>query len=184
MLLPSLSPWTVLICASFAWAAYSDIKERRVADIVWVPAVLGIIEYIAQFSYWYLIVPISILPFLIAGYKLKKLEEADIIAAEVIAFNPYPAFWYLLLSMILVVIAGHLIYLWITHTPKDRVISLAEYVQAKNKWMPKHYSRSEVLENAFLAPEKNDDLEVTYCFPIVAYLGIGFLLYAAVMAFL
>jgi len=183
MLLPSLSPWMILMCISFAWAAYSDIKERRVADIVWVPAALGIIEYIAQFRYWYFIVPIAILPFLIVGYKLKKLEGADIIATEMIAFNPYPAFWYLLLSMILVVIASHLLYLYITRTPRDTVISFAEYLQT-HRWMPKNGDEREVLRNTVQKLKNRDEIEVTYCFPIVAYLGIGFLLYAAVMAFL
>ena len=186
--------------ASFAVAAYQDVKDRAVSDLVWIPAIAGTVYSF----YWYF----TIATFQSFEFQLIKLAliggigvafvffgllgEADAIAMAFIASDPYP------LSPIPALIAGgaiaitHIVYEYANGNAKGgRRIPMEQFLR-EQRWIPKAIisdgNRVEISSDVNDAREEVEskkssggEVEVAYGVPTVAYLGLG---YAAFIAYL
>lgn len=172
-------------------ASYQDIKERAVADIVWIPALIGVvyafyslypsIEYLG--SKVALVGAISLV-FVLLGY----MGQADGIAFAFIAADPF------LLSPIpplfgtAVVALLHIGYQYAWGSGKGTQTIPIEKFLKEQKWIPKAVitdgNKKELDRDVNVARDlvakdhvAGSLVEVTYGVPTVAYLGLGYLAY-------
>ena len=193
----------LLIAASFAVAAYQDVRERAVNDLVWVPAVIGV----AYAVYWLLTVSTSAgLEFfllkvaLVGGVALVftflgGIGQADAIAMALVAADPYP------LSPLAPLFAGailalaHIGYEYAVGNARGGHIIPMEQFLKEQRWIPKAIlsegTRSQVSSDVNVAREEVEaakklgaQVEVRYGVPTVAYLGVGYVAYLVYMVLL
>jgi len=181
----------VLIAASFAVAAYQDVKERAVLDLVWIPAVIG-----AGYSfYWdYPNLEFPVLKLAIVGgvalafVFLGGVGQADAIGLALIAADPYPLSPILPLIGAAVVAAVHIGYEFLGGNARGvKTVPLEKFLK-EQRWIPKAIVadgvRTEVSSDVNDAREEVEakakpgaSVEVKYGVPTVAYLGIGYVGY-------
>jgi hypothetical protein len=185
----------LLIAASFAIASYQDVRERAVNDLVWLPAVGGVV--LSAYTL-YVSAPLPAFEFmllkvgLLGGIALTftyfgGIGQADAIAIAFVAADPSP------ISPILPLLGGatvalsHMGYEFaIGNARGKRTIPMDRFLK-EQRWIPKAIVsdgvRTEVSRDVNVAREEAEAnkpdamVEVSYGVPTVAYLGVGYLGY-------
>jgi len=183
---------------SFAVAAYQDVKERAISDLVWIPAVAGtaFVFYALATSgqiagLEYDVIRVALLGGLgFAMVYLGTLGEADLIALVFFAADPYAFGIFFAIVGAVVVLIPHLAYIFLTGEGRgSHVIPVSTFVR-EPKWIPKATVldgvRQEVDSDVNKAREQVESIqkegmmvEVVYGVPDVLYFGLGYILYLA-----
>jgi hypothetical protein len=183
------------MAASFAIAAYQDVKDRAVSDLVWIPAVAGA-AYSIYWEYPNLEFPIAklalvavvVLVFTVPG----RIGQADAIALVLIAADPYSLSPIVPLLATAVVTAIHIAYEFLVGNVRGTKTIPMERFLREQRWIPKAVlsdgTRREVSKDVNKAREEVEAsngqgalVEVTYGVPTVAYLGVGYVAYLVLM---
>jgi len=188
----------ILIAVSFAVAAYQDLRERAVNDLVWIPAVAGtaFVFYSLATTGQYADLEFDVIRVLIIGgmafvmVYLGMLGEADLIALVFFAADPYVFGIFFALIGAVVVLVPHLAYVFLTGEGRgSHTIQVSQFLR-EQKWIPKATIvdgvRHDVDRDVNKAREEVEGLqregmqvEVVYGVPDVLYFGIGYILYLA-----
>ena len=193
----------LLVAVSFAIAAYQDVKDRAVSDLVWIPAAVGVVYIFYSFYHIsnflgteFLILKLA----LIGGIALAfayfgGIGEADAIAIAFVAADPYslsplpPLFATAIVSLV------HIGYEFAVGNAKgDRLIPMQQFLR-EQRWIPRAIvsdgARTEVSADVNVAREEVEasnkpeaQVEVRYGVPTVAYLGVGYVAYLAYLLIL
>jgi Flp pilus assembly protein protease CpaA len=188
----------VLIAASFAVAAYQDLKERAISDLVWIPAIAGTawVFYslattgqVADLEYDVIrVVLLGGLGFAMVYFG--TLGEADLIALVFFAADPYVFGVFFAIIGAVVVLVPHLAYVFLTGEGRgSHVIPVSRFLN-EQKWIPRATVvdgvRHEVDSDVNKAREEVEGIqkegmmvEVVYGVPDVLYFGLGYILYLA-----
>ncbi len=186
----------LLIAASFAVAAYQDVHERAVSDLVWAPALAGVAfgayslyssSHILDFEF--MAVKVVLIGGIALGFTLLGgIGQADAIAIAFVAADPYSLSPLGALLATAVVALTHIGYEFAVGNARGpKLIPMAQFLK-EQRWIPKAVvsgeSRTEVSSDVNVAREevmgagKPDALvEVRYGVPTVAYIGIGYVAY-------
>jgi hypothetical protein len=186
----------ILICASLIIAAYQDLKERSVWDLVWIPAVVGVaysvvVEYP---SIELLVIKLAFVGVVAFAFTyFGAIGQADAIALVFVAADFNPASPILPLVGTAIAAGVHIGYQYATGNARgNKTIPLQKFL-AEQRWIPKAVIsdgvRTEVSSDVNVAREevvaKSKEgalVEVTYGVPTVAYLGAGYLAYVVYLA--
>lgn len=187
----------ILMGVSFLLAGYQDFRDRLVSDLVWIPAVIGVILtfYFLPTSQDLLllvrIAAVGVVALFVTRYGF--LGEADGIAFVLIVAVPSPLDLLVLLFAIAAVALSAIGYLYITGMAgKDKVISIQQF-RSEARWIPKAIiaggERKDVDKNVNVSREDvertTDDaamVEVQYGVPNIEYIAIGYLIYIGFLA--
>lgn len=189
-----------LIAASFVFAAYQDVKDRAVSDLVWIPALAGVAYVILSFyidSSIFDLELVLVKVILIGGIAfaftfLGGIGQADAIALAFIAADPYSISPLPALFATAVVALSHIGYEFaIGNARGKKIIPMAQFLR-EQRWIPRAVisegTRTEVDTDVNLAREDveakgrpNAMVEVSYGVPTVAYLGVGYVIYIVYM---
>ncbi|MDA4124598.1 MAG: hypothetical protein OK438_04005 [Thaumarchaeota archaeon] len=187
----------LLIGVSLAVAAYQDITERAVNDLVWAPALAGV-----AFIVYSMVISASPAPsqellklglvgtIALVFTLLGAVGQADAIALVFVAADPYPLSPFLPLFAAAVVALCHISYAFLTGDARGGKSIAIERFLKEQKWIPKAIVaggvRTEVNRDVNVAREEVEAnqkqgamVEVSYGVPTVAYLGVGYLVYLA-----
>jgi hypothetical protein len=185
----------LLIGASLAAAAYRDVKERAVSDLVWVPALVGtaLVVYGLYPDLALELVKVGLIGGIALAFAyLGLVGQADAIALAFIAADPYMSPPFLPLAFGAAVFAGHAVYLAATgYAWGTKTIPIEQFLK-EQKWIPVATIaggvRKEVgsdvnsaRDEVEASQEAGSQVEVKYGVPTVAYLGTG---YVAFLVFL
>ena len=188
----------ILIAVSFAVAAYQDLRERAVNDLVWIPAIAGtaFVFYSLATTGHYAGLEFDVVKiFLIGGMAFVMvyfgmLGEADLIALVFFAADPYAFGVFFAIIGAVIVLVPHLAYVLLTGEGRgSHVTSVSQFLR-EQKWIPKATImggvRHEVDSDVNKAREEVEGLqkegmqvEVVYGVPDVLYFGLGYVLYLA-----
>ena len=188
----------ILIAASFAVAAYQDLKDRAVSDLVWIPAIAGtaFIFYSLATMGQYADLEFDAIRVLLLGgiafamVRFGVLGEADLIALVFFAADPYALGVFFAVIGAVLVLVPHLAYVLLTGEGRgSHIIPVAQFLR-EQKWIPKatvvEGVRREVDSDVNRAREEVEGLqkegmqvEVVYGVPDVLYFGIGYVIYLA-----
>jgi hypothetical protein len=188
----------ILIAASFAVAAYQDLKDRAVSDLVWIPAVAGTAFVFYSLASSGQIADLEFDAFrvlLLGGMAFALvyfgfLGEADFIALVFFAADPYAFGVFFAVIGAVVVLIPHLGYVFLKGEGRgSRVIPVSRFLK-EQKWIPKATLvggvRHEVDRDVNKAREEVEatrkegmEVEVVYGVPDVLYFGAGYVLYLA-----
>ncbi|HYA56377.1 MAG TPA: hypothetical protein VED22_06215 [Nitrososphaerales archaeon] len=188
----------ILIAASFAVAAYQDLRERAVNDLVWVPAIAGtaFVFYSLATTGEYADLEFDLVRILLIGgmafvmVYFGMLGEADLIALVFFAADPYVFGLFFALIGAVIVLVPHLAYVLMTGEGRgSRVIPVSRFLR-EQKWIPRATVvdgvRHEVDSDVNKAREEVEgqqkegmQVEVVYGVPDVLYFGLGYILYLA-----
>jgi hypothetical protein len=183
------------MAASFAMAAYQDVRDRAVSDLVWIPAVAG-----AAYSiYWafpnpeFPIAKLALVAVVALVFTMLGLVgQADAIALVVISADPYNLSPIFPLVAAAAVMATHIAYEFLVgNTRGTKTIPMEKFLR-EQRWIPKAIlsdgARREVSKDVNKARDEveasNEQgalVEVTYGVPTVAYLGAGYVVYLVCM---
>ncbi|MDG6908831.1 MAG: hypothetical protein JRM74_02455 [Nitrososphaerota archaeon] len=189
----------LLIAASLAVAAYQDVKDRAVSDIVWVPAAAAVA--LTLYSLYasggggleFYLVKLVLIGGLALGFTfLGGIGQADGIAIAAVAADPYFLSPLAPLLGAAVVAGVHIAYEFARgNAGRRKTIPMAQFLR-EQRWIPKAIvsgeARTEVSRDVNVARDEVEAsgkpdamVEVSYGVPTVAYLGIGFAAYVAYM---
>jgi len=188
----------ILIAASFAVAAYQDLRERAVNDLVWVPAIAGtaFVFYSLATTGEYADLEFDLVRILLIGgmafvmVYFGMLGEADLIALVFFAADPYVFGLFFALIGAVIVLVPHLAYVLMTGEGRgSRVIPVSRFLR-EQKWIPRatvvdgvrHEVDSDVnkaREEVESQQKEGMQVEVVYGVPDVLYFGLGYILYLA-----
>jgi hypothetical protein len=179
------------MAASFAMAAYQDVRDRAVSDLVWIPAVAG-----AAYSiYWafpnaeFPIAKLALVAVVALVFTMLGLVgQADAIALVVISADPYDLSPIFPLVAAAAVMAVHVVYEFLVGNARGTKTIPMEKFLREQRWIPKAIvsdgARKEVSKDVNKARDEveasNEQgalVEVTYGVPTVAYLGVGYVVY-------
>ena len=186
----------ILIAVSFAVAAYQDIRERAVNDLVWIPAIAGtaLVFYSLATTGHYADLGFDLVRILLIGgmafvmVYFGMLGEADLIALVFFAADPYALGVFFALIGAVIVLVPHLAYVMLTGEGRgSRLIPVSQFLR-EQKWIPRATMldgvRHEVDSDVNRAREEVEGLqkegmqvEVVYGVPDVLYFGLGYILY-------
>ena len=186
----------ILIAASFAVAAYQDLRERAVNDLVWAPAIAGtaFVFYSLATSGQYFDLEFDLARILLIGgmafvmVYLGMLGEADLIALVFFAADPYAFGIFFALIGAVIVLVPHLAYALLTGEGRGSHLIPVSQFQREQKWIPRativdgvrHEVDSDVnkaREEVEGAQKEGMQVEVVYGVPDVLYFGLGYILY-------
>jgi hypothetical protein len=186
----------ILMALSFVIAGYQDVRERLVSDLVWVPAIIGVVLglYFYPSQDLYLVVRIGIIG-VIALFvtRFGYVGEADGIAFVLVVADPAPLAPIPVLFAIAAVALSHIGYLYVTGMAgKDKTISISQF-KAEARWIPKAVlsggEKKDVDKNVNISREDVDKVtdesamvEVQYGVPTVAYIAGGYVIYIVYLA--
>jgi len=181
----------ILICASLLIATYQDVTQRSVYDLVWLPALVGVVleAFLLYPNLEYPVAKLALvggiaLVFTLLGY----LGQADAIAMALVASDPYPLSPVPPLLAAAVIALGHIGYEWVVGNGRGTKTIPIERFLKEQCWIPKavihdgqraavnkdvNVAREEVAAN----PRPGTSVEVSYVVPTVAYLGTGYAVY-------
>jgi Flp pilus assembly protein protease CpaA len=186
----------LLIAASFVIASYSDVKERAVSDLAWIPALIGV-GYIFYALYVgstsgtleYLLLKVVLIGGIAIGFAfLGGIGQADGIAIAFVAADPYVLSPLAPLFATAAVALVHIGYEFANGNARGaKLIPMAQFLK-EQRWIPKAIVsdevRTEVSSDVNVAREEVEAankpgamVEVKYGVPTVAYLGIGYVAY-------
>ncbi len=188
----------ILIAVSFAIAAYQDIRERAVNDLVWIPAIAGtaLVFYTLATTGHYADLGLDVVRILLIGgmtfamVYFGMLGEADLIALVFFAADPYVLGIFFALIGAVIVLVPHLAYVLVTGEGRgSHEIPVSQFLK-EQKWIPRATIadgvRHEVDSDVNKAREEVEGLqregmqvEVVYGVPDVLYFGLGYVLYLA-----
>ena len=188
----------ILIAVSFAIAAYQDLRERAVNDLVWIPAMAGtaLVFYTLVTTGHYADLEFDVVRVLLIGgmafvmVYFGMLGEADLIALVFFAADPYVLGVFFALIGAVVVLVPHLAYVLLTGEGRgSHVIPVSKFLR-EQKWIPRatiaEGVRHDVDSDVNKAREEVEGLqkegmqvEVVYGVPDVLYFGLGYVLYLA-----
>ena len=181
----------LLMAASFAMAAYQDVRDRAVSDLVWIPGVAGAVYSIywafpnAEFPIAKLaLVAVAALVFTMLG----GIGQADAIALVLISADPYNLSPIFPLLGAAAVMAIHIGYEFLVGNARGTKTIPMEKFLREQRWIPKAIlsdgTRKEVSKDVNKARDEVEAsnkqgalVEVTYGVPTVAYLGVGYVAY-------
>lgn len=185
----------LLIAASFAAAAYQDVKDRAVSDLVWVPALAGValVVYSVIVSSspnpLFFVVKVALVGGIALGFTLLGgIGQADAIALAFIAADPYPLSPLAPLFATAAIALVHIGYEFAIGNAKGaKTIPMAQFLR-EQRWIPKAIlsdgTRTEVNNDVNVARDEVEaakkpdaEVEVRYGVPTVAYLGVGYVAY-------
>lgn len=175
------------------FASYQDITDRAVSDLVWIPAIAGVVYvfYTLYNSGPFLSVEFLLLKLaLVGGIALAftyfgGIGQADAIAIAFVAADPYQLSPLAPLFATAVVALIHIAYEFAVGNARGgRLISMEQFLR-EQRWIPKAIvfdgTRTEVSSDVNVAREEVEaaknpsaQVEVRYGVPTVAYLGIGY----------
>ena len=188
----------VLIAVSFAVAAYQDLRERAVNDLVWIPAIAGtvFVFYSLATTGQYADLEFDVVRILLIGgmafvmVYYGMLGEADLIALVFFAADPYVLGVFFAIIGAVIVLVPHLAYVLATGEGRgSHLVPVSQFLK-EPKWIPKATIvdgvRHEVDNNVNKAREEVEGLqkegmrvEAVYGVPDVLYFGLGYILYLA-----
>ncbi len=185
----------ILIAASLVIAGYSDIRERAVADIVWIPGAAGVVLafILLPSNTEFLLIRLALIGgigFVFARYG--SIGEADAIAFVIAASDPYPISPIPIFLATAIVALLHIGYLYFRgFVGKDMTIPVEQF-KREARWIPKAIlsgdARSVVDKNVNVSREQVEKsalagsmVEVQYGVPTVTYVAVGYLVYIAYM---
>ena len=191
----------ILIALSFAVAAYQDLKERAVNDLVWIPAIAGtaLIFYSLATTGQLADLEFDAIRILLLGgvafvmVYFGALGEADLIALVFFAADPYALGVFFAIIGAVVVLVPHLAYVLLSGEGRgSHVIPVARFLK-EQKWIPRatvvEGVRHEVDTDVNRAREEVEEtqkegmeVEVVYGVPDVLYFGLGYIIYLAYLA--
>ncbi|HKT22302.1 MAG TPA: hypothetical protein VJR06_06835 [Nitrososphaerales archaeon] len=185
----------VLIALSFAAAAYQDVRERAVSDLVWIPAIVGFGYILYSFyvgalpGFEFYLVKLLLIGGVALGFTFFGfVGQADGIAIAFVAADPFilsPIFPLLGAAAVALV---HIGYEFGTGNARgNKTIPMSQFLK-EQRWIPKAIlsggTRKEVSSDVNVAREEAEAaglpeamVEVKYGVPTVAYLGIGYAAY-------
>ena len=185
----------VLIAVSFAVAAYQDIRDRAVSDLVWIPAVAGFGYVLYSFyigavpDFWFFLVRLVLIGGVALGFTVfGYVGQADGIAIALIAADPYMLSPMIPLLAAAAVALGHIGYEFgVGNARGKKTVPMSQFLK-EQRWIPKAIlsgdARTEVTNDVNAAREEVEAankpdavVEVKYGVPTVAYLGIGYVAY-------
>jgi hypothetical protein len=193
----------LLIAFSFVLASYQDIRERAVSDLVWIPAIAGVVYIVYSFltggiasSFEFFLLKLV----LIGGIALAftffgGIGQADAIAIAFIAADPYSLSPLAPLFAAAIVALCHIGYEFAVGNARGAKTIPMEQFLREQRWIPKvivsEGTKTEVSSDVNVAREEvvaankpGAMVEVRYGVPTVAYLGLGyvaFLVYLLVL---
>jgi len=190
----------LLVAVSFLIAGYQDVKDRLVSDVVWIPALVGVVYglYYLRSELLILLVPIALIGAIALGAAwFGAVGEADGIAfvlviAGTVPLGLVPGLLEVFVG-VLVVLGAHVGYLYLNGmVGKPRVIPIAQFRKEAN-WIPRALivggERTEVVKDVNVSRESVDavtdeaaTVEVQYGVPTVAYIAAGYLAYVVLLA--
>lgn len=185
----------LLIGISFAVASYQDVRERAVNDVVWVPAIAGVVlvfyNLLSTASPQLALELVKI--GLVGGIGLAfayfgAIGQADAIAIAFVAADPFPLSPIPPLVAAAVVALTHIGYEYASGNARGGLKIPMERFLKEQRWIPKAIVadgvRTKVDSDVNVAREEVEAkqtpgamVEVGYGVPTVAYLGIGYLSY-------
>lgn len=187
-----------LIAVSFAIAAYTDVKERAVSDLAWIPALAGV-GYIFYALYTrsangtleILLIKVALIGGIAIGFSfLGGIGQADGIAIAFVAADPYVLSPLAPLFATAAVALVHIGYeLAVGNARGVKTVPMTQFLR-EQRWIPKAIvsedGRTEVSSDVNVAREEVEaankpgaTVEVKYGVPTVAYLGVGYVIYLA-----
>lgn len=188
----------VLVVVSFIVAAYMDIKTRMIADVVWIPAVIGIVinvftslsttpTMILEGTAIFIgVLMLSMTALLKVGY----LATGDVIIMAILVLNPlYFVFIGALVAMVVITVHG----LYLLSTKQVNTEITVKQFKEEAKWLPKLvYMTTDGVKKEINVPRDannsrewvlklkgiTDDtvMRVSYGTPMVGYLGVSFVI--------
>jgi hypothetical protein len=190
----------LLVAVSFLIAGYQDVKDRLVSDVVWIPALVGVVYglYYLRSELLILLVPIALIGAIALGAAwFGAVGQADGIAfvlviAGTVPLGLVPGLLEVFVG-VLVVLGAHVGYLYLNGmVGKPRVIPIAQFRKEAN-WIPRALiiggERTEVVKDVNVSRESVDGVtdeaatvEVQYGVPTVAYIAAGYLAYLVLLA--
>lgn len=187
----------ILFAISFAVAAYQDVRERAVSDLVWVPGIIGAAYVLYSFytgalsGFEFFLVKFVLIGGIALGFTFfGYVGQADGIAIALIAADPFVLSPILPLVVAAAVALGHIGYeVAVGNARGTKTIPMAQFLK-EQRWIPKAMvydgSRREVSSDVNVAREEvvaanrpDAVVEVKYGVPTVAYLGAGYVAYVA-----
>jgi len=190
----------ILVAISFLIAGYEDVKERLVSDLVWIPALVGVVFglYYLRSELLVLVVPIALIGAIALGAAWYGfVGEADGIAfvlviAGIAPLGLVPGMLEVFIG-VLVALGVHVTYLYLRGmVGKPRVIPIAQFRKEAN-WIPRALivggERKDVVKDVNISRESIDavtdetaTVEVQYGVPTVAYIAAGYVAYVVFLA--
>lgn len=185
----------LLICASLLAAAAQDIRTRSVLDIVWIPAIVGVVYsvVVAFPSVELLVIKVGFVGAVALGFTyFGAIGQADAIALVFVAADMSPTSPLFPLIGTAAVAGVHIGYQYrVGNARGNKTIPIQKFTK-EQKWIPKAVIsdgvRVEVSSDVNVAREEVSSkskegsmVEVTYGVPTVAYLGLGYLTYLLYM---
>jgi Type IV leader peptidase family len=185
-----------LIAASFALASYQDFRERAVSDLIWIPALVGVVYTVLSLHYYspsvdleFLLVKVALVGGIALAFTLLGgIGQADAIAIAFVAADSYILSPFAPLLAAAVVALGHIGYEFAVGNARGGIVIPMEQFLREQRWIPKAIlsdgTRTEVSNDVNVAREEveaankpGSSVEVRYGVPTVAYLGIGYVAY-------
>jgi hypothetical protein len=188
----------LLIGLSFAIAAYQDIADRAVSDLVWVPAAIGtgLVVYSLYPALETELVKLALVGVVALVFTLRgAVGQADAIALVFVAADPYSLSPILPLAGAAIVALSHIGYEYVVGNARGgRTIPVETFLK-EQRWIPKAIvidgGREEMSGDVNVAREEVEQkqrpgamVEVSYGVPTVAYLGLGYVGYLAYLLLL
>ncbi len=189
----------VLLAASLGLAAFQDIKDRAVSDLVWLPALAGVAYIVYSMAtagnppVELEVVKVGIIGGVaLAFVVLGAVGQADAIALAFVAADPYKVSPILPLVAAAGVAIVHIGYEFAVGNARGtKTIPIDRFLK-EQRWIPKAVVadgvRREVSYDVNVARDEVErskspgaEVEVTYGVPTVAYLGLGYILFLAVL---
>lgn len=187
----------LLIAVSFAAAAYQDVRDRAVNDLVWVPAIAGT-AYIVYSLYSSVqsdlpleLVKLGLVGLIAVGFTYRgAVGQADAIALVFLAADPYRLSPIIPLFAAAALALSHIGYEYAVGNARGGLSIPIERFLKEQSWIPKAVvadgDRVEVNRDVNVAREEVEAkqkpgamVEVSYGVPTVAYLGVGYVVYLA-----
>ena len=187
----------LLMAASFVVAAYQDVRERAVNDLVWIPAVVGAAYAVYELNvasptdFELVVLKIALIGGIAFVFtRLGGIGEADAIALAIVAADPYRLSPLIALFATAFIALGHIGYEYAVGNARGaKVIPMSQFLR-EQRWIPKAIisggERKEVNSDVNVAREEvqgadkpDAEVEVRYGVPTVAYLGVGYVLFLA-----
>jgi hypothetical protein len=186
----------ILMAVSFIIAGYQDFRDRAVSDVVWIPAIIGVVLafYFTPSQDLFLllrIVIIGVVALAITWYGL--LGQADGIAFVLLVAQASTTELFPLLISIagVALIAIGILYLT-GRASKDKVITIQQF-KKEARWIPKTIiiggERKEVDKNVNVSREEVEKVTdetamvvVQYGVPNIEYIAAGYMVYLVYLA--
>jgi hypothetical protein len=190
----------LLVAVSFLIAGYQDAKERMVSDLVWIPALIGVVYglYYLRSELLVLLIPIALIGAIAMGAAwYGAVGEADGIAFVLVIggiapLGLVPGLLEVFVG-VLVALGLHVGYLYLKGmVGKPRVIPISQFRKEAN-WIPRAViiggERKEVVKDVNVSRESIESVtdetamvEVQYGVPTVAYIAAGYVAYIVFLA--